>query len=180
MDRSAPRPLATSPGALPPPRPLAEIDGEEASSRCSPWQRRLSSGSDGGPPSPPHLVEIAQIRRLLVLARGHQVAVVAEKIVLPADHHMWVVLVADEIDPRHARLLAHVGFYHRPRAGERMIDGGDLVNDAVAGLVEIDALLDNGLIVLVQRQASAFIGAVALDVAGLDFQRVVFAVAVGV
>src|SRR5271169_1189408 len=41
---------------------------------------------------------------------------------------------------------------HPPRAGQRMIDGGNIVvKQVLVGLVEVDALLNNGLVVLMQR-----------------------------
>ena len=47
-------------------------------------------------------------------------------------------------------------------------------------LSSVDPLLDDGLVVLVQRNAAGVEGARALEVAGLDFEHVVAAVAVRV
>jgi hypothetical protein len=53
------------------------------------------------------------------------------------------------------RLIAHdapESLCHLPRAGQRMIDGGDVVvKEVLVGLVEVDALLNNGLVILMQR-----------------------------
>src|SRR5262249_62268970 len=51
-------------------------------------------------------VEIAQVRRRLILAHRHQQSVSAEKIVLLADDHMPVVLGADGFAPERILLLA--------------------------------------------------------------------------
>ena len=57
-----------------------------------------------------------------------------------------------------------------------MVDGGDLVlHDVRIGCVE-DTLLDDGLIVLVKRNAGRFVDAGTLDAAGLDHERVEAAV----
>jgi hypothetical protein len=62
-----------------------------------------------------------------------------------------------------------------------MIDRGDLImKDSGIGLVAIDALLEDRLIVEVERQAGLVVGAWALEATGLDFEDVVAAVAVGV
>src|SRR5262249_4374935 len=95
---------------------------------------------------------------------------------------MIVVLGADRFAPDRARRAVTTIFpHHRPRAGERIVDHRDLVDEQVRiALVEIDALPDNGLVVRVQRQAGAVEGAGTLHVAGLSDQRVVAAVAVGI
>ena len=55
-----------------------------------------------------------------------------------------------------------------------------LCEDVLVVLVEIDALLDDGLVVAVERHAARLVSARALEVAGLDFEHVVLAVTVGV
>src|SRR5262249_40168798 len=45
------------------------------------------------------LVEISQIRRRLILLRGHQVAIGAQEIILLADDHMMVVLGTNRLAP---------------------------------------------------------------------------------
>ena len=57
-------------------------------------------------------------------------------------------------------------------------DGHLVVQQILVGLVEIDALLDDGLIVLVQRNAAEIEGARTTEVAGLDFEHVELAVAI--
>src|SRR6266436_7615354 len=60
-----------------------------------------------------------------------------------------------------------------------MVDDGDLVMDQVRiGLVEMDALLEHGLVVEMQRKAGGIIGTRALEAARLDFEHVVTAVTV--
>ena len=58
------------------------------------------------------------------------------------------------------------------------MDGNVIVKDVTIGFVDIDALVDNGLIVMVQRQAGAIIGAGAFQVPGFDFEHVIAPVAV--
>src|SRR5258708_32881190 len=61
----------------------------------------------------------------------------------------------------------------RPRACQRMVDGGDLqVEEARIGLVEGYLLLDDGLAVLVHRNAAGLEGTVRFQAAGLDQERV--------
>src|SRR5262245_18630694 len=70
---------------------------------------------------------------------------------------------------------------HGPRAGQGVVDGRDLVVDQVGiGGVDRDALLDDSLIIIVHRDAGRLEDARPFEVAGLDFQRVVFAVALGI
>src|ERR1700730_17245323 len=91
---------------------------------------RRSSFARASPTSRPssllRLVEIFQIRRLLSLLGGHQVAIRAHHKVLPVDADMRVALGATGLDPDR---IVHpdVALVHRPRAGERMVDRGDVV-----------------------------------------------------
>src|SRR5262245_30225892 len=122
--------------------------------------------------------EVAQIGRRLVLLGRHEVAVRAQEIIFLADGHMLVALAAIVLDPDR---LAHAAVFlgDRPRTGERRVDRGDLVVEEVAvGFVEIDPLLDDGLIVPVQGKAAALERAGPLHAAGLDHEHVVAAVAV--
>src|SRR5258708_39417412 len=60
-----------------------------------------------------------------------------------------------------------------------MVDRGDLVvQDARIGLVAVDALLDDGLIVDVQRKPGLVESARPLEAARLDLERAVVAAAV--
>src|SRR5258708_3099219 len=122
-------------------------------------------------PLPVVLLEITQIGRRLVLHGGHQEAVAAEVINLLADADMCISFAANRVaEP--SRLVgrdASVGFVYKPRAGQGMIDGGNVgVPANRVGLVEIDALLDNGLVVLVQRDAAGVEDAWTLHAAGLN------------
>src|SRR5216684_5928876 len=129
----------------------------------------------------PGLLEIAQIRRWLVLVGGHQQAVRAQEIGLPPNIDMDVGLGANVLVPpdRLLGLGATVVLRDGPRARQRVIDDGDFVVQHVGiAFVEIDALLDDALIVPVQRSAADIVVAGAFEAAGLDQQRVVAAVAV--
>jgi hypothetical protein len=62
---------------------------------------------------------------------------------------MRVVLAAILLEPDGA-VLAAVGLDRRPGTGKRMIDRRDLVvNNISIGLIGVDSLLDDGLIILV-------------------------------
>ena len=74
-----------------------------------------------------------------------------------------------------------VALVDRPRTGQRMVVDGDLVvEDVAVRLVEGDALLDDRLVVLVQRNAARLVGARPLEIAGFDFEGIETAVAVGI
>src|SRR6266853_5495014 len=144
--------------------------------------RRQGEGMVAGEPqlSLSRLLEIAQIGRHLILAGRHQVAVAAEEIVLLADNDVIVVLGALVILPQHLAFAA-IGLGHGPGPRQRMVDRGDFVMKEVGViLVEIDALLDDALIVRMKRQPAVFVGARPLEVAGLDFERVETAVAIAI
>jgi hypothetical protein len=60
-----------------------------------------------------------------------------------------------------------------------MVDDGNFVmQDVAVGLVEVDSLLDDGLIILVQRDAGLIEGALAPEISGLDDERIEFSVAI--
>src|SRR5258708_8128097 len=62
-----------------------------------------------------------------------------------------------------------------------MVDDGDLVmQDIAIGLVAVDSLLDDALIVRVQRKAGAVQGAQALESARLHLQEIVAAGPAGI
>src|SRR5262249_772545 len=126
------------------------------------------------------LLEIAQIRRRLVLLRRHQLAIGAEIVVLLADAHMRVELRAHVRLPDRARIgIAEAGLQLLVRPRERVIDDGDLVIELVGiGLVEPDALLDDGVAILVKRDSGDIVAARQLQVPRLDLEHVVFAVAI--
>jgi hypothetical protein len=99
----------------------------------------------------PSLLEISQIRRWLVLARGHEQAITADEVVLRADLNMCVAL-ARKFRPNWLRVgVAQILLVNRPWPRERVIYHGDLVMKYVSVfLVEINALFEDGLIVVVQ------------------------------
>src|SRR5262249_18685288 len=119
------------------------------------------------------LLEVAQIRRLLAFLDRHQVAVGGHEIALLADIDVLVVLRAIvEIPDQIGTGLAHVSLGHRPGPRQRIVGGGDLVDQHIlVGLVDIDALLDDGLAVVMQADAARLIGARTLEPAGLDLER---------
>src|SRR5262245_18502249 len=87
------------------------------------------------------LLEIVQVRRRLVLARRHQQAVRAQHVVLLADGDVCIALGADVLEPDEV-VLAAILLGHHPGTAERIVDGGDLIEQNVGTvLVEGDALL---------------------------------------
>src|SRR5262245_23832603 len=121
--------------------------------------------------------EIFYVRRGLILLRRHQEAVGAEHVALPADLDMGVVLGTDALAPDRTRILHAAIFLGRaPWARERIVERGDLHHENVRiGLVLIDPLLEDALIVRVQRQACVVIGARPFEPARLDREHVVTA-----
>src|SRR5215470_1702663 len=95
---------------------------------------------------------------------------------------MIVVLGTVHLAPvRLAIRLAPVALENGPGPRQRTVDNGHLVAEEIAiVLVEIDPLPDDGLIVLVQGNAAAVERARSLEIPGLDLERVVAAVAVGI
>src|SRR5713101_316720 len=96
---------------------------------------------------------------------------------LIADEGMLVVLDAARFVPIRTCLLgAAVIFCHRPRMRERMVDQRDFVmEDIPVGLIAINPLLDDGLIVLMQRKPGAVQGARTFETASLDGEHVITA-----
>src|SRR5947208_3097508 len=81
-----------------------------------------------------------------------------------ADDDVIVVLAALILGPEHVA-LAPERLEHRPRPGQRVVDGGDLVTQQVLVLViERDALVDDRLVVEMQRNAARLKDARALEV----------------
>src|SRR5262249_52336884 len=62
----------------------------------------------------PRLIEVAQIRRLLAFASGHQIAVGAQKIILLADGDVVVGFIAIILVPDRI-FLAAIALHHCPR-----------------------------------------------------------------
>src|SRR5262245_57529515 len=123
-------------------------------------------------------VEIPQVRRSLTLLGGHQETIGAQHIVLVADSNMIVVFSAVDLAPVGPRIwLATVALRDRPRTRQCIIGHRDFTTENVGiGFVEVDAFLDDGLIVLVKRDPAAVERARTLEVPGLDFEHVVAAV----
>src|SRR5215472_13460746 len=123
----------------------------------------------------PRLLEISQIGGRLVLLLRHQHALGAEVVALVADRDVALSVGADifaPFRPRPAGAAEALG--DRPGPGQRMVDHRDLVAQNVAvGAVEIEELLDDALVVGMQRNAARVVDARALEAAGLDLERVV-------
>src|SRR5712671_559724 len=78
---------------------------------------------------------------------------------------------------RHAPIVLH----HGPGPRQRMVDDRDLVvRDLVIRLVDEDSLLDDRLIVFVQRKSAAVENARTAKASGLHLENVVVAVALAV
>ena len=99
---------------------------------------------------------------------------------LVADRNLPVVLAAIVFRPNRPRIrVAQVSLVDCPWARQRVIDYGHfVVEDIRISFVEMDSLLEDRLIVESQGQTGGIIGARSLEFAGLDFERVVAAVAV--
>src|SRR5215813_2560156 len=113
------------------------------------WQAQLTTIA----PLLPRLPEITQVRRGLILIGRHQLAIgPVNNVSLVADLEPNVVQWTGLQQPHRARILLADGlldFGVGPRHG--VIYHGDLVIERVAvALVEIEPLLDDGLVVLVK------------------------------
>src|SRR6266702_4940775 len=126
------------------------------------------------------LIEIPRVWRRLVLPGGHQVAIRAQEIGVVADADHGVVFRASFGAPERPGFWVATGLLgDRPRSRQRMVEHCDFViNDVLVGLVEVNALLDDGLTILVERNAAGIIGAWILQQASLDFEHVVAAISV--
>src|SRR6267154_1220830 len=120
------------------------------------------------------LFEIAIVRRGLVLARRHQIAVRTYKIGLAADDDVLVVLVAIVLGPCRIA-LPFVAARHRPGPREGVIDQRDFIEQLVGvALVERHSLPDDRLVVLMKWNTAAVHDPRSLEIAGLDHERVEF------
>src|SRR5205823_3849706 len=98
------------------------------------------------------LIEIAQIRRLLAFSDRHQEAICAQEIVVPANDDVLIIEATGVLLP-YAIAVAPVAPGDRPRTGQRVVEGRDLVvQDIGIGLVEADALLDDSRFILMERR----------------------------
>src|SRR5215470_8458003 len=105
--------------------------------------------------------EVSQIRRLLSFLRRHQKAISAHIVTFLAKQEERVALgTVVEVPDRSRVGVARVCLGDRPRAGQRVVDRRNLVDKLIlVCLVEIDSLLDDGLIVIVHAHAGTFEGA---------------------
>src|SRR5712671_6662741 len=94
-------------------KPISHCDG--FSPLCPSILRALCRGA-----------EIAQIRRLLAFAGGHQVAIAAEKIILLANDHVHVALGAVVLRPPHIA-VATITLHYRPWPRQCAVGRGDFV-----------------------------------------------------
>src|ERR1700722_174209 len=126
------------------------------------------------------LFEIPRVRRRLILAGRHQEPVRAQEIRIIADLHHGVIARAGFLEPDRLRIgIALIGSILGPWLRQRMIVGRDVVvQQILVGFVEIDPLLDDGLIVLVERNALGVVGVRRADESRLDLKRIILAVAV--
>src|SRR5215467_8235089 len=98
--------------------------------------------------------EVSQIRRRLVLPGRRDVAIIADRVDFLAQRYILIVVRTKVLGPFHVAVAAIVS-RHRPWTDERTVDGRDFVMEKVGiALVEKDALLDDRLVVLVQRNAA--------------------------
>src|SRR5215467_14092093 len=105
------------------------------------------------------VLEIAQIRRRLVLADRHQHAVSAHEIALLADGDHRVGLDAGALGPAVTHIVS-IFLVHGPGPSQRtIVYGDDVVKDCRIGLVAEDPFLEDRLVVEVKRQAGCVIGA---------------------
>src|SRR6266700_839019 len=107
--------------------------------------------------------EVLQIRRPLSLLGGHQLAIGCAHVDLALDLHIRITLGADCLDPDEWPQLAIVALVRHPGTDQR---------------VDIDALLDDALGIEMKGRATGVVSARVLEVARLDLENVVFAVAV--
>jgi hypothetical protein len=102
----------------------------------------------------PRSIEILQIRRRLILARGHQRAIRAQEVVVLAEYDLCVVLAAIILGPVRTRIrIEDVSFVYGPRPRKGVVNYGDFIMKHIGiDLVAANTLLEDGLIVEVQGQ----------------------------
>src|SRR5437588_5217333 len=129
------------------------------------------------------LIEISQIRRQLALPGGHQEAIRAQQVILSTDFDMIVVLATIVLSPDWPLFVgfATIGLVDCPRTRQGMVEYRDVVmEDVRIGFVEVNALLDEGLPIFVERNTAAVESARLLErAAGLDLKQIEAAVATG-
>src|SRR5262245_6802083 len=116
------------------------------------------------------LLEISQIRRRLAFLGGHQQAVSAQEIIFVTDHDLAVAFVANVFAPAWTRFrVAPESLVHAPRPCQCVVEHGDLVmKDIRIAFVEIEPLLEDRLIVEMQRQSGGIVGARSFEATRLD------------
>src|SRR5215467_9455956 len=73
----------------------------------------------------------------------------------------------------------HILLVHGPRSRQSMVDHGDLVVNSIRiGLVAVNPLLENGLIVKVEGKTGGVVNARPFETARFDFEQVIVAVAI--
>ena len=96
---------------------------------------------------------------------------------LIADKDLRVVLGADRFEPFRARIgVARLSLADRPRPRQSMISDFAM-QDVPIGFVQINALLEDRLIVLMKRQAGGIVFPGFLEAARFNLQNVVVAIA---
>src|SRR5262249_48517758 len=100
-------------------------------------------------------------------------AVAADHIVLFAHRDVRVRFRTVLLVPGRERLRAAPQvLHHRPWPRQRIVDDGDLVvGDVGIGLVDEDLLLDDGLVVAMQRQPARLVSARAAEATRLDLDH---------
>jgi hypothetical protein len=102
----------------------------------------------------------------------------SDEIVLIAYEDVTVVFGAIVLKPDRIRHTALV-LRHSPRAGQGVVDRHNPVMQQFRiGRIDVEAFLDDGLVVLMKWGAAVFVGARPLQASGFDLQHVVAAVAV--
>src|SRR5690348_5440591 len=132
------------------------------------------------PPGEPGslLLEMAQVWWRLILPARLELAVESDEVGLSFDEDINIALAAAVFDPS-CLVSAAVAAGHRPRPGERVVDDCDLITQNVRiGRIKVDAFLNDSLVILMQRNAAGIEDARPAQIAGFDFERVVFAVVV--
>ena len=129
-------------------------------------------------------LEVSQVGGRLVLLGRHQETIRAQHISLLADYDMIVVLGTIVIAPERSFLVwfATVCFVDGPRTRQCMVDYRDIVmEDIRIGFVQVNSLLDDGLIVLVQQGTAAVKSARPPERAvGLGFEQIIAADPLGI
>src|SRR5215470_9094797 len=90
----------------------------------------VAEGSEAGTArwSLPRLIEISQVRRLLVLFCGHQHAIRAWKIIFLADENLRVVLGATDLGPLRPRVgITNVLLVHGPGPRQCVVGHRDFI-----------------------------------------------------